>query len=429
MKEKIINLFWLCLEQGGRILSSFLITVLIVKHLGVEQFGSFSLALAILTTLGPLVGLGFDSILFKKFISKEDDPTSLLQVSCFLRLVVTALVIIVCTAINFVSSEPYLYVLNILVLGFIFDSFLAFKDYFLANLKNKFYTYSTLVSSVIQLVIVYLLVNDNASIGYFAWSYVIAKAIQSVVLFGAFYKVQGLVISPRWKKSLSLNLLKTSYPMMFAASIGLLYSLQDQYFIKYFLGEYELGLYAVGIKFVLILVVLPTLISNVFYPSLVSKYHADKYVEYNNQLQAMYLLFFILGLILYSFLYFSSEMIVIKLFGDEFKDSVLIMQIYSLLLVVSFFQSLNNKVLILNDLQSVIFKRATFALIINAVLNFIMIPKFGIKGAAYSTVMSEILVLISYSFRKDTRFIFYHQIKAIFFLNILKKDVMRSIKS
>lgn len=429
MKEKIINLFWLCLEQGGRILSSFLITVLIVKHLGVEQFGSFSLALAILTTLGPLVGLGFDSILFKKFISKEDDSTSLLQVSCFLRLVVAALVIIVCTAINFVSSEPYLYVLNILVLGFIFDSFLAFKDYFLANLKNKFYTYSTLVSSVIQLVIVYLLVNDNASIGYFAWSYVIAKAIQSIVLFGAFYKVQELVISPRWKKSLSLNLLKASYPMMFAASIGLLYSLQDQYFIKYFLGEYELGLYAVGIKFVLILVVLPTLISNVFYPSLVSKYHAGKYVEYNNQLQAMYLLFFILGLILYSFLYFSSEMIVIKLFGDEFKDSVLIMQIYSLLLVVSFFQSLNNKVLILNDLQSVIFKRATFALIINAALNFIMIPKFGIKGAAYSTVMSEILVLISYSFRKDTRFIFYHQIKAIFFLNILKKDVMRSIKS
>ncbi|EKO3409701.1 flippase [Vibrio fluvialis] len=429
MKEKIINLFWLCLEQGGRILSSFLITVLIVKHLGVEQFGSFSLALAILTTLGPLVGLGFDSILFKKFISKEDDTTSLLQVSCFLRLVVAALVIIVCTVINFVSSEPYLYVLNILVLGFIFDSFLAFKDYFLANLKNKFYTYSTLVSSVIQLVIVFLLVNDNASIGYFAWSYVIAKAIQSIVLFGAFYKVQGLVISPRWKKSLSLNLLKASYPMMFAASIGLLYSLQDQYFIKYFLGEYELGLYAVGIKFVLILVVLPTLISNVFYPSLVSKYHAGKYVEYNNQLQAMYLLFFILGLILYSFLYFSSEMIVIKLFGDEFKDSVLIMQIYSLLLVVSFFQSLNNKVLILNDLQSVIFKRATFALIINAVLNFIMIPKFGIKGAAYSTVMSEILVLISYSFRKDTRFIFYHQIKAIFFLNILKKDVMRSIKS
>ncbi len=429
MKKKIINLFWLCLEQGGRVLSSLLITVIIVKHLGAEQFGSFSLALAILTTLGPLVGLGFDSILFKKFISQEDDSTSLLQVSCFLRLVIAVFVIVICTIVNILTNEPYLYVLNILVLGFVFDSFLAFKDYFLANLQNKFYTYSTLVSSVIQLVIVYQLVGDSASIDYFAWSYVIAKAIQSIVLFILFYKTQRRVIYPRWRKTLSLNLVKASYPMMLAASIGLLYSLQDQYFIKYFLSEYELGLYAVGIKLVLILIVLPTLISNVFYPSLVSKYHAGKQKEYDDQLQAMYLLFFILGLILYFFLYILSDLIIIKLFGDEFKDSTSIMKIYSLLLVVSFFQSLNNKVLILNNLQSVIFKRATFALIVNAILNIILIPRFGIKGAAYSTITSEILVLISYCFRKDTRFIFYQQIKAIFLFNLFKKDVIRSIAS
>nr|WP_010433902.1 flippase [Vibrio cyclitrophicus]OEE21939.1 polysaccharide biosynthesis protein [Vibrio cyclitrophicus ZF14] len=427
--KKIINLFWLCLEQGGRVLSSLLITIVIVKYLGPEQFGSFSLALAILTTLGPLVGLGFDSILFKKFISQEDDSTSLLQVSCFLRLVIAAFVIVICTIVNLLTNEPYLYILNILVLGFIFDSFLAFKDFFLAELQNKFYTYSTLVSSVTQLVIVYQLVSDGASIEYFAWSYVIAKAIQSIVLFFLFYKTKRRVIYPRWRRTLSLNLIKASYPMMLAASIGLLYSLQDQYFIKYFLSEYELGLYAVGIKFVLILVVLPTLISNVFYPSLVSKYNAGTKKEYHYQLQAMYLMFFILGLVLCFFLYFFSDLIIIKLFGDEFKESTSIMKIYSLLLIVSFFQSLNNKVLILNNLQSVIFKRATFALIVNAILNIILIPRFGIKGAAYSTITSEILVLISYCLRKDTRFIFYLQIKAIFLFNLFKKDVIRSIAS
>ncbi|WP_412125853.1 flippase [Vibrio cyclitrophicus] len=419
----------MCLEQGGRVLSSLLITIVIVKYLGPEQFGSFSLALAILTTLGPLVGLGFDSILFKKFISQEDDSTSLLQVSCFLRLVIAAFVIVICTIVNLLTNEPYLYILNILVLGFIFDSFLAFKDFFLAELQNKFYTYSTLVSSVTQLVIVYQLVSDGASIEYFAWSYVIAKAIQSIVLFFLFYKTKRRVIYPRWRRTLSLNLIKASYPMMLAASIGLLYSLQDQYFIKYFLSEYELGLYAVGIKFVLILVVLPTLISNVFYPSLVSKYNAGTKKEYHYQLQAMYLMFFILGLVLCFFLYFFSDLIIIKLFGDEFKESTSIMKIYSLLLIVSFFQSLNNKVLILNNLQSVIFKRATFALIVNAILNIILIPRFGIKGAAYSTITSEILVLISYCLRKDTRFIFYLQIKAIFLFNLFKKDVIRSIAS
>ncbi|EIA0788104.1 oligosaccharide flippase family protein, partial [Vibrio parahaemolyticus] len=170
MKERIINLFWLCLEQGGRILSSFLITILIVKHLGVEQFGSFSLALAILTALGPFAGLGFDSILFKKFISNEGDEKTLLGISCFSRLFIALSIISLTTLINLNSNAVYVNVLNILVLGFLFDSFLAFKDYFLANLKNKFYTFSTFVSSVIQLALVYTLVQKNASIEYFAWS-------------------------------------------------------------------------------------------------------------------------------------------------------------------------------------------------------------------------------------------------------------------
>ncbi|EGR3079118.1 flippase, partial [Vibrio parahaemolyticus] len=117
-----------------------------------------------------------------------------------------------------------------------------------------------------------------------------------------------------------------------------------------------------------------------------------------------------------------------KLFGTDFERSSSIMEIYSILLVVSFFQSLNNKILILNNLQSVIFKRAVFALITNAILNLFLIPKFGIKGAAYSTVLSEMLVLISYSFRKDTRFIFNHQMRAIFFVNLFKIEIIRSIK-
>ncbi|EGQ9868236.1 oligosaccharide flippase family protein, partial [Vibrio parahaemolyticus] len=372
MKERIINLFWLCLEQGGRILSSFLITILIVKHLGVEQFGSFSLALAILTALGPFAGLGFDSILFKKFISNEGDEKTLLGISCFSRLFIALSIISLTTLINLNSNAVYVNVLNILVLGFLFDSFLAFKDYFLANLKNKFYTFSTFVSSVIQLALVYTLVQKNASIEYFAWSYVLTKFIQALVLTCSYYKIRQSLIFPIWNKELSRKLVIESYPMMLAASIGLLYSLQDQFFIKYFLGEYELGLYSVGIKFILILIVLPTLISNVFYPSLVKKFHSNNIEIYNNQLQAIYLLFFILGLLLFALMYFSSEIVIEKLFGTDFERSSSIMEIYSILLVVSFFQSLNNKILILNNLQSVIFKRAVFALITNAILNLFL---------------------------------------------------------
>ena len=429
MRERIINLLWLFIEQGGRILSSFMITILIVNHLGAEQFGVLSLSLASLTALGPIVGLGMDAILFKRFISKENIEKELIETSCFMRLIVASIVIISTSILNLISDEVFIQVLNILVIGFIFDSFLVFKDYFSANLKNRFYTYSTLLSLVIQLLVIYLMIENNASVVILAFAYVIAKLIQSGCLYLSYHNEKGIVTVPKFRKSLAKDLLISSFPMMLAASIGLLYSLQDQFFIKMFLDEHELGIYAVGIKLVVILVVLPTMISNVFYPSLVSKYNQKCKGLYEKQLESIYLIFFMLGIVIFTFLYLSADFIIELLFNEEFVRSSDVMKVYSALLILSFFQSINNKILILNNLQHVIFKRALMALTINALLNMIFIPKYGILGAAYSTVISELFVVFSYILRADTRFIFMYQLKAILLINLFKPGLVKSLKS
>ncbi|ETX12582.1 polysaccharide biosynthesis protein [Marinomonas ushuaiensis DSM 15871] len=429
MRERAINLLWLLIEQGGRVLSSLLITLLVVNHLGAEDFGVLSLSLAILTALGAIVGLGMDPILFKLFISKKKDGKELIETSCFLRLVVSVIVIISITLLNILSDELYIDILNVLVIGFLFDSFLSLKDYFGAHLKNKFYTYSTLVSLLTQLVLTYTFVENEVGVIYFSFTYLLAKIIQATSLYICYFNLKHKTILPRLNKKLATSLLRSSFPMMLAASIGLLYSLQDQFFIKYFLGEYELGLYAVGIKMILVLIVLPTLISNVFYPSLVSKFHQENSDAYIKQLESIYTVFFILGFVAFISMFFASEFIITTLFSDEFLSSVDVMKIYSLLLILTFFQSINNKILILHNLETIIFKRALLALSINAVLNYLLIPRYGINGAAYSTVISELFVLISYALIRETRFIFIYQVKAVLLVSLFKSDFIRNLKT
>ena len=429
MKERLINLLWLLIDQGGRVLSAFLITILTVNHLGPEKYGALSLSLAILTALGALVALGMDAILFKRFISKENNEKELIETSCFLRLAIAVVVIIIITLLNVLSDELYVDILNVLVVGFLFDSFLSFKDYFAAHLKNKFYTYSTLLSLLAQLLLTYALVEKEVNVFYFSFAYLLTKVIQATSLYVCYFNFKREIIWPRLNKALAKDLLRSSFPMMLAASIGLLYSLQDQFFIKYFLNEYELGLYAVGIKMILVFIVLPTLISNVFYPSLVSKFHHENNNAYVKQLESIYTVFFMLGLVMFLCLFFASEFIISTLFSDEFLSSVEVMKVYSLLLILSFFQSINNKILILHNLERVIFKRALFALTINAVLNFFFIPRYGIIGAAYSTVISELFVVLSYAFMAETRFIFMNQVKAVLFINLFKSDLVKNLKA
>lgn len=427
MKNRLINLFWICFEQGIRVIGSLVITILVVNHLGAEKFGAFSLSLAILTTLGPIVGLGFDAILFKRFISDKEMTPKLLGVSLLLRLCVSSLVIALVTLLNLFSNELYVSLLNVFVIGFLFDSFLAYKDFFLATLKNKFYTYSTLIGTISQLILVYICIELKLSPEYIALTYVISKALIALALNLFYRKLSNSSALPIFDWAFSICLLKQSYPMMLAASIGLLYSLQDQYFIKYLLNDHELGIYAVGVKFIVILVVLPTLISNVFYPSLVKKYNENR-PKYLTQLRAIYALFFTIGIVLFFFMLIISKPLISMFFGEEFISSVQVMKVYALVLVLSFFQSINNKILVLHNLQHLIFKRATLALFINALLNYYLIPVYGIVGAAYSTVLSEVIVLISYSINKKTRFIFYNQIRAMIFVDLFNPKIMKSIR-
>ncbi len=429
MKERLINLLWLLIEQGGRVLSSLLITILIVNHLGPEKYGVLSLSLAIMTALGAIVALGMDPVLFKRFISKEHNEKELIETSCYLRLAISLFVIFTITLLNIFFEELYIGILNILAIGFLFDSFLSFKDYFAANLKNKFYTYSTLLSLLTQLVLTYILVVKEVGVLYFAFAYLLAKIIQAISLYVCYFSIKHKAIWPRLNKQLAKSLLRSSFPMMLAASIGLLYSLQDQFFIKYFLSEYELGLYSVGIKMILVLIVLPTLISNVFYPSLVSKFHQKNRELYIKQLESIYAIFFVLGFVAFISMFFASDLIISTLFSDEFSSSVEVMKIYSLLLILTFFQSINNKILILHDLETVIFKRALLALTINALLNCLLIPRYGIIGAAYSTIISELFVVLSYVLMRETRFIFMNQVKAVLLINLFKSDLIRNLKA
>ncbi len=285
------------------------------------------------------------------------------------------------------------------------------------------------MSLLVQLGLIYVLVNTGAQVIYFAFAYAAAKLVQNCSLYFSYFQLDKKWVMPKWHPKLSKDLILASLPMMLAGSVGVLYSLQDQFFIKAMLNETELGIYSVGIKIVMMCIILPSIISNVFYPSLVSKFSQNKKSIYERQLGSLYVVFFVLGMIVFILFLFSAGFLIDFLFSAEFSRSAEVMRVYSLLLIFSFFQSLNNKVLILHGLQHVIFKRALMALTLNFILNLILIPRYGILGAAYSTVISEAFVIFSYAFRADTRFIFYYQLRAILLVDLFKPGLIRSIRA
>ena len=76
----------------------------------------------------------------------------------------------------------------------------------------------------------------------------------------------------------------------------------------------------------------------------------------------------------------------------------------------------------IENLQKLMLIRNLIGLVVNLILNIILIPNFGIIGAAISTVFSQLAILLSYYFDSRTKYIFTIQIRSLIYPILLLKN-------
>tara|TARA_B110000305_G_scaffold88661_1_gene99940 strand:- start:108 stop:503 length:396 start_codon:yes stop_codon:yes gene_type:complete len=119
---------------------------------------------------------------------------------------------------------------------------------------------------------------------------------------------------------------------------------------------------------------------------------------------------------------FLGTFIVELLYGTQYNQagSVLLIHIWAGVFV--FLGVASSKWFLVENLKMLLLQRAFYGMIINIILNFILIPKYGIQGAAFATLISQaISAYIIDFFHIKTRKMFYMKSKTIFLTSLLRK--------
>jgi len=119
---------------------------------------------------------------------------------------------------------------------------------------------------------------------------------------------------------------------------------------------------------------------------------------------------------------FLGYWIVELLYGAQYNqaESVLVIHIWASVFV--FLGVAGSRWFIIENLQMLTLQKTFYGMITNIILNFILIPKYGIQGAAFATLVSQATsAYVTDFFYIKTRKVFYMKSKSIFFINILKK--------
>jgi O-antigen/teichoic acid export membrane protein len=186
-----------------------------------------------------------------------------------------------------------------------------------------------------------------------------------------------------------LDLFKTSLPMFGVTISTAVMSHFDILMLNYYTSSEAVGIYAIYVKIVVITTLASQSINSMFAPTVSKLHSANKTNELKSFAKKATLLSFGTTLTL------SLGFIVIHkpflgLYGPQFLSELTTLYILILSSVCTGFFGPVGLFLNMTGHQNTFFKIISFAAILNAILNVILIPQWGAQGAAAATLISMV---------------------------------------
>lgn len=410
------NTSWLLGEKILRMTVGLFIGIWVARYLGPGQFGLFSYAQSFAGLFTAIATLGLDSIIIRELVKDESKRDILLGTSFILKIIGAFLVMLILfVAINFTDNDTYTNILiYIIASSTIFQSFNVIDFYFQSKVLSRYVVYANVISLSISSIVKIVLLLNNAPL----LAFVLIILFDSIILALGFlyFYFHNKLSTKNWKFSIDTarNLLTHSWPLILSGIIISLYMKIDQIMIKDMINDEAVGYYTAALKLSEAWYFIPIVIVNSLFPAIIKS--KKNIQEYNNRMQALYMFLMMVTIPIAIIVTLSNEYIINFLYGKQFADASAVLEIHIWTSTIVALGVAYNAWLINENYMKKTFYRAFSGMLVNIYLNYLLIPIYGILGAAYASFLSYLFADIIYDvFDKDTHLPLKQKLYAILF--------------
>lgn len=381
-------------------LIGFLLLPLLTKYYSSEEFGIYSLLILISTLLGAFFFFGSTSTMNRYFFESESETqkksivttTFLITLTGALIQVLIGFLLATKLSILLTNSKSFSNHIFLIILANAFGMLMNFNFVVLRLEKqSKDFVFVNIGSSIINLFLVYiLLVKVNLGI----YAPIIALLTANFLAFTFTFNI----VRKYFTTSINKGNLKEYILFGLSATLnGLTYYLLDwidRYFIKEYSSLSDVGIYSMGYKIGMIIHVIMIIPFSMIWTTVRMQYAKDK--DNSAFVTKIISYYTIIGLSLVLMIsLFAKELLMIFSGREEFIIAYKIVPIIMIAhLIYGYINIVDFGILISKKLH---FFYITFliAAILNAIMNYFFIPKFGYIAAAYITLITYLFCTLT----------------------------------
>lgn len=376
-------------------------TFVVARALGPAAFGSLGFGIAVLSYFGLAVGMGTDLNGTREIARDNALAAKVVGTALAFRMAMAvALLAVLYAMTSAIDVAPVVKgVLLIQGVG-MFAIAISVEFVFQARQRMGVLALRQIAASVIGLAAVVFLVAAPDDVFIAAAIPVAVNLLMAAVLLTALAKSGGRLFLLDF--SYARQFLKRSAPVALMAVLTTVYINLDIVILGFLRPQVEVGLYVAAARLGVFGIVFCNILHNAFLPALAAA--RDSTEERTSLAGHFATALQFLGWPIAVFGALFAGPIIEALFGADYSPAAVSMAI--LMINVAFFHLTvagSTPLLAWNCDRSVL-TTLIFGAGLNVVLNFILIPAYGIEGAAVATLIAQIAVWLSFSVTLKRRF-------------------------
>lgn len=387
-------------------IAGIILLPLYTKYLSTEEYGIVSSMQSLTPILVILFSLGFDASVFRLYWDydserkrKEFFGTMILSRAIFslvLLVIIFAFQNIIGDIYQSIAFNPfYLYIIITVFLSSFFD--IPMK-YLMLKEKAGMFIILSLGQFILRsgLILWFIIARNEGAVGFLK-----AGVISALFVLPVFVYLSIKIMRFQISFDILKNVLGFSLPIMPTMLSGWVIDLSDRIFIERYFTLSDVGIYNLAYKLAGVVLIVISAYHMSYRPLFFKLANAKEQMKAKASIyQYNYLFLLVFSFAVFLIAFFSKEIIYL-LFNENYQIAYLLIP----LIVVSYFFNgavgIFDRMIEQSKKINYMMYFAIGAAVLNIVLNFLLIPKFGIYGAAYATIITFAFSFLSrYFFAK-----------------------------
>ncbi len=384
------NTMYLTVASIGQKILAFVYFLFLARTMGSEQTGGYFLALSITTIFSTITDFGITPVIIRDIAKHPERAMQLVSQAMWFKIPFMAIGAFLAIGSTFLLgyNQSIRELVMIACLIMLADALsLLFYGVLRGHHALRFESLGIFVGQLFTLLFGGTVLLLSPSLHYLIGALLIGSVFNMLFSAQQVIRLLGIkAIIPYCNKETARKLLMTAIPFALAGIFVKVYSYVDSILISIFLNTAAVGVYALAYKFTYAFQFLPMAFVAALYPGMSALVSNDPKRLKTVFDDALWYMMVLATPITFGLFVIAKE--AIALAGSDFSEATVVLQILIFVLIPIFLDFPVGSLLNAADRQSTKTAIMGVTMVINVIFNVLLVPTYGLIGAAISAVIS-----------------------------------------